>query len=59
MQAGGACWGDKWPPLTVFSFSRLVGSTLATVARSQGGNVVMFASGISLGVEERKNKILP
>lgn len=51
--------GDKWPLLTVLSFSILIGSTPATVARSQGGNVVMFASGISLGVDERTNKILP
>ena len=43
----------------MFSIFRLIGSTLATVAISQGGNVTMFAQGVSLGVDERISKSLP
>ena len=43
----------------MFSFSGLIGSTSATVVISQGGNVRMFAHGVSLGMDERMCKILP
>lgn len=45
--------------MTVFSFSRLIGSTSATVVISQGGSVTMFAHSVSLGMDERMCKILP
>ena len=43
----------------VFSFFRLIGSTLATIVISQGGNVTMFMHSVSLQMGERMCKILP